>query len=157
HAFSHRGITLAVNLLPAITRMFDRVRVVTTFHELFIPFQFRLKRAAGALWQRIAAGLLSLGSNDIMVTAEEWKRGLEDLGVEKPIELIPVGSNIPLVPLSDVDRKALRGRLLGATDGFLLGGFGARHDRDIVGVMVGLRTLKSTAHARLVWIGGSDK
>lgn len=154
HSFARRGITLAVNLLPVLSRLRSRARVIANFHELYIPFTRSPKRGLGALWQRAAAVLTALGSHAISTTATEWRRRLRRLGVRKPMELIPVGSNIPVVGFSDEERARLRSSLLDGETGLLLAGFGAQHDRDVPAVLFGLNRVKRLGPARLVWIGG---
>ena len=156
HSFNRRGLTFAVNLLPALSRVSNRTRVITNFHELYIPFHRSLKRSLGAAWQRSAALLLALGSQSLTATALEWSRRLKRIGVRKPIEVIPAGSNIPLAPISEEERVRLRKGVLGKSDGLLVAGFGARHDRDIPAVLHGLQQLKMHTHAKLLWIGGGS-
>src|SRR5205823_9099897 len=67
-----------------------------------------------------------------------------------------VGSNIPLATLEGQDRVRLRRQLLGDSEGFLVAGFGARHDRDITGALYALGRLKRERPAKLVWIGGGS-
>ncbi len=156
HAFDRRGITFAVNLLPTLVRVSGRMRVVTNFHELYIPFDRSLKRNAGALWQRAAAALLATGSHTLSVTASEWERRLKRIGVRKRIQVVPVGSNIPLATISEAQRTRLRRQLLGDAEGLLVAGFGARHDRDIPAALYALQQLKREQPAKLVWIGGGS-
>jgi len=156
HAFDRRGITLALNLLPAITRAVSSIRVVANFHELFIPFDHSLKRCLGALWQRLMAFVLATGSHTLAVTTGEWQWRLARLGIRKGIHVIPVGSNIPLVAINEDERRLLRRQLLGGTDGLLLAGFGSRHDRDIPAALYGLQRLKRLGPVKLVWIGGGS-
>ena len=155
HAFQRRGITFAVNLLSALVRATSGVRVVTNFHELYIPFDRSMQRNLGAVWQRVTALLLALGSHTLCVTASEWQRRLKGLGVGKPVQLIPVGSNIPLTMTSAEDRARLRRQLLGSSD-LLVASFGARHDRDVPGVLYALRELNKLVRARLLWVGGGS-
>ncbi len=154
HAYERRGITVAVNLLPSLMRAGRIVRVITNFHEMYIPFQGPFKRRLSALWQRAAAVLLASGSHAISVTASEWQRRLTRMGIRKPIHLIPVGSNIPQAQIGEEDRGRLRHQLLGGSKGVLVAVFGARHDRDISAVLYALQQLKRQMAARLVWVGG---
>jgi glycosyltransferase involved in cell wall biosynthesis len=156
HAFDHRGITFAVNLLPALVRSSIGTRVVTNFHELYIPFDHSLKRNAGALWQRAAVGLLATGSHTLSVTVSAWERRLKRIGFRKHIQVVPVGSNIPLATISEAHRTRVRKQLLGESEGLLVAGFGARHDRDIPAALYALQQLKRERPAKLVWIGGGS-
>lgn len=156
HAFQRRGITFAVNLLPALIRATSAVRVVTNFHELYIPFDRSIRRNGGAIWQRVTALLLALGSDALSVTAGEWRRRLRGLGVRKPIQLIPVGSNIPLIRASVEERTRLRKELLGTSEGLLVASFGARNDRDVPGVLYALAEANKRGRATLLWLGGGS-
>ncbi len=156
HSFDRRGMTLAVNLLPAILRVSQGIRVVTNFHELYIPFNHSIKRNLGALWQRSAAILLASGSHAISVTAGEWERRLKEIGIRKRVPVIPVGSNIPRVTVSHEEHVYLRKQILGSAEGFLVVGFGAWRDRDIPAALGALRRLKRRGPAKMVWIGGGN-
>ncbi len=153
HALDHRGITLAVNILPALG---IGTHVVTNFHELYMPFDRSLKRNLVALWQRAAAVLLAAGSGAVSVTAREWERRLKRIGFRKCIQVIPVGSNIPLATLSEDERARLRRRLMNNADGLLVAAFGARHDRDVPAALYAFAQLKKETPAKLVWIGGGS-
>lgn len=156
HSFDRRGITFAINLLPILLRFSQHLRIITNFHELYIPFSRSIKHNAGAFWQRSTAMLLASASHALTVTATEWQSRLRSIGIRKPAEVIPVGSNIPLAPMSDDDRVRLRTGILRKSDGFLMAGFGARHDRDIPTALYGLEQLKRYGPAKLLWIGGSS-
>lgn len=156
HSFDRRGITFAVNLLPALLRVSRNTRVVTNFHELYIPFGRSLKHNLGAVWQRSAAVLLSVGSHAITVTTGEWEGLLAGLGIRKHIKMIPVGSNIPQVALSEEERGHLRAEILGDSEGLLVAGFGARHFRDMPAAFSALRQVKKRRLVKFLWIGGGD-
>jgi len=154
HSYDPRGVTFTVNVLPTVIRLAARVRVVTNFHELYMPFGPSLGHTAAAAWQRTMAVATAAGSHAITVTADEWLRRLRRMGVRRPVHVIPVGSNVPTAPLSVEDRGRLRVGLLGTEDGTLVGGFGAVHDREPTLVLDALAALKRDRPAKLVWIGG---
>src|SRR5262249_26152321 len=112
-----------------------------------------LKQGIGSVWQRAMVLLQASSSHGISVTCQEWRLRLQRFHVGKTIHLVPVGSNIPLAKLSEDERRRLRGSLVGSSDGFLIGGFGAPHDRDIPAVLHALRHIKRVMPARLVWMG----
>jgi glycosyltransferase involved in cell wall biosynthesis len=147
-------MTFAINLLPSLLRMGGGTRVVTNFHEMYLPFSSSLKRDIGAVWQRAVALLLASSSQAVSVTATEWARRLGRLGFGKHVHLIPVGSNIPKVELGEVERVRLRRQVLGGSEGLLVAAFGAKHDRDVPSALHGLRELKRVQPAKLLWIGG---
>jgi glycosyltransferase involved in cell wall biosynthesis len=156
HAFDRRGITFAINVLPVVVRVSSGIEVVTNFHEMYIPFEWSFKRAIGALWQRAAAAFLAAGSHKLTVTSSQWHRLLRHLGIRKSVQLIPVGSNIPVARLSEEERAQLRKELLGSSAGLLVGGFGSQQHRDIPAVLCGLRELKKQGRVKLLWIGGGE-
>ncbi len=156
HSFDRRGITLAINLLPVVLRAMGHFRVVTNFHELYIPLEPSLKRGLGSLWQRAVVLLMSYGSHGVSVTATEWQRRLGRLGLRKPVHVIPVGSNIPAAQITGEERMRIREQILGTSTGFLISGFGALHDRDVNLALDGLRQLKRERAAKLVWIGSGS-
>jgi glycosyltransferase involved in cell wall biosynthesis len=156
HAFDRRGITFAINVLPALLRVRGRIQVVTNLHEMYIPFARSLKRDLGALWQRAAALSLVAGSTRLSVTSTEWQRRLKRMGISKRIHVIPAGSNIPMATITKEDRARLRSQILGGTDRFLVASFGARHDRDLPAALYGLAQLKKERAAKLIWIGGGS-
>jgi len=156
HAFDRRGVTVTVNLLPVLLRLRTRTRVVTNFHELYVPFGTSPKHVVGALWQRAMALLSAASSHDLTVTTPAWSRRLWTLGVRKTIVTIPVGSNIPRAGTSDRERAEVRKRYLGSQAGLLFGVLGASHDRHIGGVLTAVSRLRSEQPTELVWIGGGQ-
>src|SRR6266516_3076808 len=156
HAFDRRGLTLAVNLVPLLTRFVPNTRVVTNFHELYMPLRGPVPHRVAAAWQRVAALGTAATSQGVCVTAPLWKRLLRGLGVRKSIGVIPVGSNIPRVAMTAEERRDVRRELLPDGDGMLIAGFGALHDRDLGLVAEALAYLKHERRARLIWLGGGD-
>jgi glycosyltransferase involved in cell wall biosynthesis len=132
------------------------MRVVTNFHEMYIPFGRSLKRNLGALWQRAAAVSMASGSHAISVTASEWERRLKGIGIRKRIRVIPVGSNIPQATINELDRARVRKELLGGSNGLLVAGLGAMHDRDVPAVLYGLQQMQREWPTKLFWIGGGS-
>jgi glycosyltransferase involved in cell wall biosynthesis len=156
HAFDGRGITLGINLLPLLIRALTPARVVTTFHEAYVPLNASPRRVAGSLWQRAMAVVTAYASHALVTPTPRGRRGLRRAGILKPIALIPVGSNIPVAALTAEERATIRRRVLGASDGVLVGGFGNVHDRDLVAVFVAVARLQADHRAAgFVWAGGS--
>ena len=155
-AFDTRGVTFAVNLFPALLRLGGGSRLVTNFHELFVSFDGSMRRRFGGIWQRAAAFFLATASHGLSVTTASWARALRAIGIRRPVQVIPVGSNIPVAPSTYEERSALRRKILGPNDGVLMAGFGARHDRDLSAVLAALGDLKKKMVAKLVWIGGGE-
>jgi glycosyltransferase involved in cell wall biosynthesis len=92
--------------------------VVTTVHEPYVPFD-RLKTLPMAIIQRLELWLLILGSAKIAVSISAWTRMLQArfFWRKRDIFWLPVGSNIPRLPLSDGERAMVRANLgVGAGD-----------------------------------------
>lgn len=156
HAFNRRGITFAVNALPLLARIGTRTRVVTNFHEMYIPFGLSLARFLGAFWQRAMALTIAYGSHALIATTAEWSRRLRGIGVLKRVEVVPVGSNIPQAHTSGEDRARIRHQVLGSEGGLLVCCFGALHDRNVDAALHAVARLERSRHARLFWIGGNE-
>ncbi len=81
------GMHPALNLLPSLVSR--RVPVVTTFHDLRVPFLFP---KAGRL-RKSAIVQMARGSDSVIVTNPADARALSNEGVA--VEQIPIGSNLP--------------------------------------------------------------
>jgi glycosyltransferase involved in cell wall biosynthesis len=75
------------------------------------------------------------------------------MGVRRSIEVISVGSNIPLTPITEIDREGIRRGLMEDSNALLVAAFGSVHDRDLTATQHAIRQLDQ--RAELVWIGGS--
>jgi glycosyltransferase involved in cell wall biosynthesis len=156
HAFHPRGITLAISLLPALVRMATRIPVIVNFHELYIPFDSSLKHCVGALWQRAMGFLIAAPSHALTAVSTEWQRRLRRVGVWKPIQVIPVGSNIPRVDVSAEDVQRVREKLGMDRTALLIGSFGSVGPHGEVGlVLKAVEKLKPEGSLKLLWIGRS--
>jgi glycosyltransferase involved in cell wall biosynthesis len=154
HGFHPRGLPTALCLLPLLVRLASPARPVVTFHELFISWEGGLAQRALGLLQRLQALLLAAPSCAVVVTLEgraAW------LGRRLPhrrsaIFVVPVGSNVPVVPLSASERCALRRQLFGSDRVFVLGIFSPQHPAvDLEGVVAALSELPH--EVRLLVIG----
>jgi glycosyltransferase involved in cell wall biosynthesis len=154
HGFHPRGLPTALCLLPLLVRLASPARPVVTFHELFISWEGGLARRAVGLLQRLQALLLAAPSCAVVVTLE---RRAAWLGRRLPhrrsaIFVVPVGSNIPVVPLSASERCALRQQLFGSDRVFVLGIFSPQHPAvDLEGVVAALAELPD--EVRLLVVG----
>ena len=153
HAFDRRGLTFAANLVPLLARFVPKARVVTNFHELYLPLGGSVPRSLAAVWQRATTLVTAAASHTVCVTAPLWQTLLQGLGVRKRIDVIPVGSNIPRAAVTEHERRRVRSQLLPGGEGVLIAGFGAVHDRDVALLVEGLARLQRERPARLVWIG----
>lgn len=154
HAYDRRGITLGVNLLPAVIRMTSRIRVVVNFHEVHVTFNRLFTRCLASLWQRAMAFLIATPGQAVTVACSEWVTRLRRSGAWKPIQVIPVGSSIPRVRIGTEQAEGIR-RELGLHGGaILVGGFGAAgRDRDLNMLLEAIARLKEEYPVKLVWLG----
>ncbi|MEQ8677442.1 MAG: glycosyltransferase family 4 protein [Aggregatilineales bacterium] len=107
------GMSPWVHFIPRITS----VPVVTTFHDLLVPYLFP---KAGALRQWITR-YLAQKSNGIILTNQEDYAQTNAIKMRK---LIPIGSNISTTLPADFDRSRWRETMGVNSDDFLMAHFG---------------------------------
>lgn len=117
----------AINLLPgwlATRRRGALPVVVTTFHDLRVPYLFpkagRLRLAAVCHLARTSSGIIAAGADDIRQLTE-WTRPLRR---PPAVAHIPLGNQLDTPPPSDFDRGAWRARLGIPANAALVGHFG---------------------------------
>lgn len=94
----------AILLLPLILRSFGRRHpVVTTMHDVAFPARVQRSRVARNL---LMDGLLR-GSSHLLVGNADNKRYVERRHLKTPVEVLPVFSSIPVVPLPPGGRDAM--------------------------------------------------
>lgn len=151
------GMYPAANLLPGYLRLrHRRMRIVTTFHDLRVPYLFP---KAGPL-RRGAVRALDLLSHASVATNQP---DLDDLGGaggskgHRPKRwLIPLSSNVQCAPPPDFDRTAWRKRWGAAETTLLLSYFGFMNQSKGVDVLVEAvdLLLKRGLDTRLLVVGG---
>ena len=110
------GLQGAVNLLPLWVRAaIPRARVVTTFHDVRVPYLFP---KAGPLRAAANRALAQLSHAAIFTEPAD----LAAVGLDGRGYLIPIGSNLDVRPPADFDRRARRAAL-GADEATLLIGY----------------------------------
>ena len=118
----------AINLLPwYLRRRTPRPAIVTTFHDLRVPYLFP---KAGPL-RRWVTHMLGRHSDAIIFTnredREEWEAAV-DSGVpstkKTPAHQVDVGPAVSVVPITADERRALRAECGVAPDAYLVGFFG---------------------------------
>jgi glycosyltransferase involved in cell wall biosynthesis len=144
------GMHPAINFFPHRRR--HRPRVVVTFHDLKVPYLFP---KAGPLRWRVVR-MLARRSDSVIVTNKEDYLQMETEMNRKRLSLIPIGSNIPVVPPASYSRDAERARWgIGPTD-LLLGYFGflneSKGGEELVQTLALLVAQGMPAH--LLMIGG---
>jgi glycosyltransferase involved in cell wall biosynthesis len=138
-----------VHILPM---RLDNVRVVTTFHDLLVPYLF--PKAGPLRYQAVLT--LARSSDGVIVT----NRGDYDrLTNEKSIPSlrhIPIGSNIKPELAPDYDRAAWRASLGFAAEDVVVGYFGFMNaSKGIETLLQGARTARSNGlKIKLLMIGG---
>jgi glycosyltransferase involved in cell wall biosynthesis len=156
HAYERRGMTLGVNLLPALIRATAGKRVVLNFHELYLPFDWSPKHCIGALWQRSMAFLIGASSNSLTAISSEWPRGLRRVGLYKGVRVIAVGSNIPRAEVTPTELARIRARLAGGRNALLVGCFGATGPhRDVALLRDAIKMVRRRHTLGIVWLGKS--
>lgn len=155
------GMRPAINLLPRRLRLSPsprkgegrRVRSVTTFHDLLIPYLFP---KAGPLREWVTREL-ARSSDAVISTNERDCRQLEQWRIPS-VSLIPIGSNVAVAPPADYDRTAWRARLGVSQNETLLCHFGFVHpSKGLESLLRALRVLAadtSLNKVRLLMIGG---
>jgi glycosyltransferase involved in cell wall biosynthesis len=114
-----------VNLLPAwLRRRQDAPAIVTTFHDLRVPYLFpkagRLRPLAVRLLARACDGIVAAEPQDLH-RLSAWT---SDLAPPPAVRRIPLGNALDVAPPADFDRAAWRARLGLAADAALAGHFG---------------------------------
>lgn len=111
------GMHPAVNFLPRRPRS---VPVVVTFHDLKVPYLF--PKAGRLRWEVVR--MLARRADAVIVTnREDYLRLEHDLPPDR-LNLIPIGSNIPVAPPLGYERSAERALWGVGPDDLLLGYFG---------------------------------
>lgn len=150
----------AINFLPLYLRLTlgkTRPRVVTTFHDLLVPYLFP---KAGPVREWVNRLLLKTSDLVIVTNASDYRQAL-DRGLDPArLRLVPIGSNIEPGPgfANDLERAVFRRGLgLNATD-FAVGYFGlANRTKGIDTLLRALAELRATGEGqayKLVLIGG---
>lgn len=107
----------AINFLPRRPR---RPPVVVTFHDLKVPYLF--PKAGPLRWHVVR--MLALSADSVIVTnREDYLRLQPELPAPR-LNLIPIGSNIPVTPPPGYNRDAERARWGVGPGDILLGYFG---------------------------------
>jgi glycosyltransferase involved in cell wall biosynthesis len=147
------GLHAAVNFLPWWLRLArPRPRLLTTFHDLRVPYLF--PKAGPLRWQAVLA--LARGSDLAVITnPADWLR-LADANLASRLHAIPIGSNISCCPQDGYDRDRQRA-LWGAGSGdWLMAYFGFlnanKGGETLIRGLAGLVTAGKPA--RLLMVGG---
>lgn len=163
------GMHPAINLLPLfLRRRKSRPAVAVTFHDLKVPYLFP---KAGPV-RRLPAIILAWASDLVVVTNQEdalivMDRSYRDSAdpgqlrsryAQRPLHLIPIGSNIATAPPIGYDRQDWRCRMGVDDDYTLLAYFGfLGHSKGVDLLFEAFRDLLQQKNKfKLVMIGGME-
>ena len=154
-----------INLLPlALHRAMPNLKVVTTFHDLRVPYLFP---KAGPLRQLLVRLLANRSDAVIAVAAEDvpllWRwhtRGARPVFRSRPaapasLAHIAVGNNLNASPLAGFDRELWRARIGAAPDTLVVGHIGFINRSKGIDVLVRAlaRLLSQGLDVRVLMIG----
>ena len=143
-----------VNFLPSVwVRRSVKTPIVTTFHDLLVPYLFPM--AESLRWKVVE--YLARHSDAVIVTNEEDRARFSNLQwLASKLHTIPIGSNIDPALAGEFDRAAERARWGIQPDEFLLGYFGFLNlSKGGADLMQALKTLSDHGlPVRLLLIGG---
>lgn len=115
------GMRVGINFLASgYARRLVRQPIVTTFHDLLMPYLF--PKAGPLRWQVVE--YLARRSDAVIVTNAEDQAKLRAYKLRRDPVLIPIGSNIDPALAGEFDRAAERARWGAAPDELLVGYFG---------------------------------
>src|SRR5258708_29951681 len=135
------------HLLPQVI---GRVPVVTTFHDLLVPYLFP---KAGSL--RFTALLtLARSSNGVIVTNLQDEQSMKNSSGIKCLANIPIGSNIASALPDDYDRNTWRAKLNASPDTVLVGYFGFMNATKGIDTLTEALAVGNGLNVRLLIVGG---
>ena len=141
--------------LPRVMRQIKRdlpgTRFALMVHEPFVPIN-NWKNAAMTTWQRWQLWSLGRTADVVFFSIEPWARKFTPWFPARPVLHLPVGSNIPLVPIA---RAEARARLGIPNETVVFGLFGTAHDSRLLGPVSGAMDLarKAGRDALVLYIG----
>lgn len=144
------NMRVAANLLPE--KLNNLAPVVTTFHDLLVPYLFP---KAGPLRKKVIYRM-ARQSQGVIVTNRADERELTMQGDMPPIARIPIGSNIAVQPPADYEKVQWREANKIPPDAFLVGFFGfINHSKGVDTLAQAVRLLvDKNINAHLLIVGG---
>ena len=111
-------------MLTQLKKRHPGIRIAVMAHETFVPLGVTWQFQVMSLWQRPQFAALSRLADALFFSIEAWAKPYAQKFPGKPVVHLPVGSNIPRVPITRAEARAR----LGLPDTTLvLGVFGAMH------------------------------
>jgi glycosyltransferase involved in cell wall biosynthesis len=143
----------AVNFLPWRLRLLrPRPRVLTTFHDLRVPYLF--PKAGPLRWESVLA-LAHASDLDVITNPADWLR-MADAGLAARLRAIPIGSNISCCSQAGYDRDRQRALWGAGPEDWLLAYFGflnaSKGGETLIRALAGL--VAAGKPARLLMVGG---
>jgi glycosyltransferase involved in cell wall biosynthesis len=151
-SYGRWGLNLHLpHIMAQIKRLYPQTRFALMVHEPFVPIitpQF----AVMATWQRWQLWRLGQTADVVFFSIDPWAKRFQRWFPKKPVLHLPVGSNIPLVPIS---RQEARARLGIGEDTVVLGLFGtASSGRMLERTIESLAALRSASiPAQVLYVG----
>ncbi len=138
-------------VMAQIKRQCPQTRFALMVHEPFVPFtswQFAIM----ATWQRWQLWRLGQTADVVFFSIDPWAKRFGRWFPKKPVVHLPVGSNIPRVPIS---REEARARLGVQGDTIVLGLFGTMSAARMLGVVrdAALKLKQSGLPVQVLYIG----
>lgn len=149
--FHHHAIPWALTTFIKKLKKIS-IKVVTTFHETYVRYNWsHPKYIYLALAQRIIARTVAKNSDALITSIDRYKNQLNKFN--KNIKIIPIGSNIPPLPIDKSELLKLRQKI--APNGeFVLTTFGNRDHYSIIDLF--LKLLEKKQNVVLLIVGNSD-
>lgn len=151
-AYGRWGLNLQLPLaIRAAKRSAPGTKFALMVHEPFVPI-LDWKHALMAVWQRWQLWALGRAADVVLFSIEPWVRQFRGWFPDKPLVHLPVGSNVPRVPMT---RSEARARLGIGDDTAVLGFFGTAHNARLPGwVKSAARAVTQTGRAvQVLYIG----
>ena len=153
--FSHGRWGLNVRL-PLVMRAIQRqrkARIALMVHEPFVPVT-SWKFAVMTIWQRWQFWMLGRSADVVFFSIDPWVRRFQPWFPGKPVRHLPVGSNLPRVPMS---RGEAKHRLGIDPDRLVIGLFGGISAVRMPGLIASaLRNAMETSHRVMLLYVGPD-
>lgn len=123
YSFSPNGMPLAMRQFTQLITQF-KIPLATTFHEVCIRLNYTNPKilARGIAQRRVAKTLASASAINI-TSIDFYEKYLKTW--TKKVELIQIGSNIPAIPVSEIELRNMRAKITPNGE-FLISTFGKR-------------------------------
>ena len=126
--YGRGGINLGFPLWVMLMRIFSRASIEIYCHELYYPFEIKLKSMVMHFSHIIMLLILGISAHKILVTTRNFEKLMKRLlFFKKKIYWLPVGPNIEKTRVDDNACEAFRIKHSIAFTDFVLGSFGTFH------------------------------